>query len=122
MSSINPLPLFYDVEGKRPVPYAIEDNKVTYEAMMFSSLDEGEEAVTHFYVRNASMGVIEDFVVEVKGVDKESVTVELTSASDIQRMAVLEMYEGTLLWRALEGVKAGSCMAHVAVEGMLTQE
>lgn len=122
MSSLNPLPLFYDAEGKQPVPYSAQENRIVYDAMAFPHLDEGEEAVNHFYVRNASMGVIEEFTVEVDSVDKEYVTVELTSVSLIERLAVQEVYTGSLYWTALKGVKAGPCLARVVVNGMLTKE
>lgn len=118
----NVLPLFYDAEGKNPVPYRFVNNRVEYEVMKFPSLDEGQAATTRFYVRNASMGVIEDFTVEVESVNKPDVTVQLTSVSSIQRMAVKETYHGSLHWVAKEGVPAGPCLARISVEGMLTQE
>ncbi len=120
--SFNPLPLYYDVEGKRPVAYSVIENRIAYEAMAFPHLDEGEETINHFYVKNASMAVIEDFTVAVDSVDKEYVDVELTSTPVIQRLAVQEVYTGSLRWVAQVGVKAGPCIAHITVDGMLTKE
>ena len=116
------MPLYYDVEGKQPVSYSTQDNRIVYDPMAFPHLDEGEEAMNHFYVKNASMGVIEEFTVEVDSVDKEYVTVELTSVNLIQRMAVQEVYTGSLHWTAEMGVKAGPCLARIIVNGMLTKE
>lgn len=120
--SFNPLPLYYDAEGRQPVSFDAQGNRIVYEPMAFPHLDEGMEAVNHFYVKNASMAVIEDFSVAVASVDKEYVTVELTSPPLIQRLAVQEVYTGSLRWTAHLGVKAGPCQAHIVVNGMLTKE
>ena len=120
--SENPLPLFYDAEAKRHVPYRVEGNQVLYEPMTFMRLDSGEEATSNFYIRNASMGVIEDLIVQVESVNKPLVEVVLASAEKMPRLEAQGMYRGALRWRAIEGVKAGQCMARVRVSGMLTRE
>lgn len=118
----NPLPLYRDAECLQAVPYREEGGRILYEAMAFTKLDGGESAVSDFYIRNASMGVVEDLSIEVESVNVEEVSVELASPSPVSRLAVKDVYHGMLRWTALEGVSAGPCLARIKVEGMLTQE
>jgi len=118
----NPLPLFYDAEGARPVPFRYVDGMIVYEPMKFNSLDDGESAESSFYLKNASMGVVEDLEVKVEQVDGEGVSVALTSVPVIERLAVQEVYWGKLRWEAEKGARAGPRLARVSVELMLTKE
>lgn len=122
MSEYNPLPLYYDAEATRRVQYRMVDGQVIYDAMTFMRLDSGEESMSQFYIRNATMGVVEDLLIQVESVNKPEVEVELASVGVVPRLAAQDMYRGSLRWRAGEGVKAGQCLARVLISGMLTQE
>lgn len=118
----NPLPLYYDAECKMPVPYHLEGGHVVYESMAFTRLDGGMEATSDFYVRNTSMGVIEDLMVHVESVNRNDISVVLVSPSVVKELASREIYRGRLRWKSRLGGKAGQCEARIVLSGMLTQE
>ena len=118
----NPLPLYYDAECIRPVPYSIENGQVLYEAMSFKKLDGGTQGISQFYIRNTSMGAIEDLLIHVESVNKDDVSVTLVSPSVVNALASREVYRGRLRWEAKRGGKAGQCQCRIVVSGMLTQE
>ena len=117
----NPLPLYYDAECRLPVPYSIVQGQVIYESMNFTRLDGGQEAESSFYIRNTSMGAIEDLMIHVESVNRDDVSVQLISPNVVKALASREICRCRLRWQSRVGGEAGECQARIVVSGMLTQ-
>lgn len=115
---------YFDKECTAPIP----KNTQGKNEIDFGRLRAGFGLTRDIYIRNESVGDIEEFIVEVSGVlnrrGEKPVGVEVTARPDREADVVnpREVVHYSLAVAASDVARAGRVFAEVVVRGLLTEE
>lgn len=112
---------FLDAACKRPFPTQDVDGKETV-LLDFGNVDEGQTVKRDFYIRNNTMGALEDLEVNIVDPQIPNIKFQLASPGKTRALASLEAYHGIVQVTAEQGVKAGPKQIGFAVSGYITTE
>ncbi len=112
---------WYDEQCQQPVTKRVVNDEEVY-FLEFGNVDEGESVQKHFYIRNDTMGNLEQFTVKVQDPQVDQFSVQLASPPSVPSVGSRDKYHGIVECSAAQGIQAGSREVGISVDYMITVE
>jgi hypothetical protein len=110
--------LYYDEACSRPIK---RDDAGLWQ-IEFGKLDVGASKAGVLYVKNRTIGIIEDIEIEGKSPSREGITVRVRPPQDKTSLMPLEAMKIYIHMESEEGIPSGEVLVGLEIRAMLTEE
>ena len=110
--------IYEDKELTKPIKQLSLNKKQLY----LGKMDAGDTIRSKFYIRNESIGDIEEMSLAVIPSEDMGLQLKLLTKNFISKLEVSEVYMGEVEWSSDKNMRAGPYHATIILRGKLTRE